>query len=228
MKNLNLKKIAAAVLIFAVLLMTAACAAGQKAAEDTASELQTTQEAAAPDDSQPADETLGQEPEQQDAEQSEDSDNTPDGGQRTGLLAKPALWLLLALGILLLLLAGILIRHHVILKNRRRAFDNPDNSGAASSLFADAAGLLSALGLERGGGSMLALCGPVSERFGEETADTFRAMAALNEKALFSSRTLDAAERESMRNFHGTVLNLLKTNTKWPRKLRLKWLNCLY
>ena len=65
MKNLNLKKIAAAVLIFAVLLMTAACAAGQKAAEDTASELQTTQEAAAPDDSQPADETLGQEPEQQ-------------------------------------------------------------------------------------------------------------------------------------------------------------------
>ena len=172
--------------------------------------------------------TEGQEPEQQDAEQSEDSDNTPDGGQRTGLLAKPALWLLLALGILLLLLAGILIRHHVILKNRRRAFDDPDNSGAASSLFADAAGLLSALGLERGGGSMLALCGPVSERFGEETADTFRAMAALNEKALFSSRTLDAAERESMRNFHGTVLNLLKTNTKWPRKLRLKWLNCLY
>lgn len=172
--------------------------------------------------------TEGQEPEQQDAEQSEDSDNTPDGGQRTGLLAKPALWLLLALGILLLLLAGILIRHHVILKNRRRAFDDPDNSGAASSLFADAAGLLSALGLERGGGSMLALCGPVSERFGEETADTFRAMAALNEKALFSSRTLDAAERENMRNFHGTVLNLLKTNTKWPRKLRLKWLNCLY
>ena len=65
MKNLNLKKIAAAVLIFAVLLMTAACAAGQKAAADTASEPQTTQEAAAPDDSQPADETLGQEPEQQ-------------------------------------------------------------------------------------------------------------------------------------------------------------------
>lgn len=65
MKNLNLKKIAAAVLIFAVLLMTAACAAGQKAAVDTASESQTSQEAAAPDDSQPADETLGQEPEQQ-------------------------------------------------------------------------------------------------------------------------------------------------------------------
>ena len=65
MKNLNLKKIAAAILIFAVLLMTAACAAGQKAAEDTASGSQSSQEAATPDDSQPTDETLGQEPEQQ-------------------------------------------------------------------------------------------------------------------------------------------------------------------
>lgn len=65
MKNLNLKKIAAAILIFAVLLMTAACAAGQKAAEDTASGSQTSQEAATPDDSQPTDGTLGQEPEQQ-------------------------------------------------------------------------------------------------------------------------------------------------------------------
>ena len=65
MKNLNVKKIAAAILIFAVLLMTAACAAGQKAAADTASESQTSQEAATPDDSQPTDETLGQEPEQQ-------------------------------------------------------------------------------------------------------------------------------------------------------------------
>lgn len=65
MKNLNLKKIAAAILIFAVLLMTAACATGQKAAADTASESQTSQEAATPDDSQPTDETLGQEPEKQ-------------------------------------------------------------------------------------------------------------------------------------------------------------------
>ena len=37
MKNLNLKKIAASILIFALLLTTAACAAGQKAAADTAS-----------------------------------------------------------------------------------------------------------------------------------------------------------------------------------------------
>ena len=172
--------------------------------------------------------TEGQEPEQDDAEQSEDPDNTPDGGQRTGLLAKPAFWILLIAGILLLFVLFILIRHHIILKNRQKTFENPDNSEAISSLFSDAAKLLSALGFDRRGGSMLALYDPISGQFGEETANTFRTMVFLNEKALFSSKTPDDPEREMMRNFHGTVLNLLKTSTKWPRKLRLKWLNCLY
>ena len=172
--------------------------------------------------------TEGQEPEQDDAEQSEDPDNTPDGGQRSGLLTKPAFWILLVVGILLLLVLFILIRHHIILKNRQKTFENPDNSESISSLFSDAAKLLSALGFDRRGGSMLALYDPISGQFGEETANTFRTMVFLNEKALFSSKTPDDPEREMMRNFHGTVLNLLKTSTKWPRKLRLKWLNCLY
>lgn len=172
--------------------------------------------------------TEGQEPEQDDAEQSEDPDNTPDGGQRTGLLAKPAFWILLIAGILLLFVLFILIRHHIILKNRQKTFDDPDNSESISSLFSDAAKLLSALGFDRRGGSMLALYDPISGQFGEETANTFRTMVFLNEKALFSSKASDDTEREMMRNFHGTVLNLLKTNTKWPKRLRLKWLNCLY
>ena len=171
--------------------------------------------------------TEGQEPEQQDAEPDNSEDNTPDGGQRTGLLAKPAFWILLIAGILLLFVLFILIRHHIILKNRQKTFENPDNSESISSLFSDAAKLLSALGFDRNGGSMLTLYGPISGQFGEETANTFRTMVFLNEQALFSSKAPDDPEREAMRNFHGTVLNLLKTNTKWPKRLRLKWLNCL-
>ena len=172
--------------------------------------------------------TEGQEPEQQDADQSENPDNTPDGGQRTGLLAKPAFWILLIAGILLLLVLVILIRHHIILKNRQKTFDDPDNSESISSLFSDAAKLLSAFGFDRRGGSMLALYDPISGQFGEETANTFRTMVFLNEKALFSSKTPDDTEREAMQDFYKTVLNLLKTNTKYLKKFRLKWLNCLY
>ena len=172
--------------------------------------------------------TEGQEPEEQDADQSETPDNTPDGGQRTGLLAKPAFWILLVVGILLLLALFILIRRHIILKNRQKTFDDSDNSESISSLFSDAAKLLSALGFDRNGGSMLALYPPISGRFGEDTANTFQSMVFLNEKALFSSKTPDDTERKAMQNFHETVLNLLKTNTKYFKKLRLKWLNCLY
>ena len=172
--------------------------------------------------------TEGQEPEQDDAEPDNSEDNTPDGGKRTGLLTKPAFWILLIAGLLLLFVLLILIRHHIILKNRQKAFENPDNSEAVSSLFSDAAKLLSALGFDRGNGSMLTLYPPISGRFGEETANTFRTMVFLNEKALFSSKTPENDEREAMQNFHQTVLNLLKTNIKWPKRLRLKWLNCLY
>ena len=172
--------------------------------------------------------TEGQEPEEQDAEQSETPDNPPDGGQRTGLLATPVFWLLLVVGILFLFVLLILIRHHILLKKRRKMFENENNSESVSSLFSDAAKLLSALGFDRRGGSMLALYPPISGRFGEDTANTFQSMVFLNEKALFSSKTPDDSEREAMQDFHKTVLNLLKTNTKWPKRLRLKWLNCLY
>ena len=172
--------------------------------------------------------TEGQEPEEQDADQSETPDNTPDGGQRTGLLATPAFWLLLVLGVLLLFVLLILIRHHVLLKKRRKMFENENNSESVSSLFSDAAKLLSALGFDRNGDSMLALYASISGRFGEKAADTFQSMVFLNEKALFSSKTPDDTERKAMQNFHETVLNLLKTNTKYLKKLRLKWLNCLY
>ena len=52
MKNLNLRKLAAAILTAAVLLTMTACAAGQKPAESTAAEPETTQQIAAPNPAQ--------------------------------------------------------------------------------------------------------------------------------------------------------------------------------
>lgn len=172
--------------------------------------------------------TEGQELEQDDAEPDDSEDNTPDGGQRTGLLNKPAFWILLVVGILLLLLAAIFIRHAVILKKRNEAFTQEDPSAAAACLFTDCAALLAAMGLKRGTGSMLELCGDMKERFGEEATSRLRDMTMLNARALFSAKALTNEERTSMEQFHASVLDLLKTHTNWPRKLRLKWLDCLY
>ena len=172
--------------------------------------------------------TEGQELEQDNAEPDNSEDNTPDGGQRTGLLHKPVFWILLVVGILLLLLAAIIIRHAVILKKRNETFTQEDPSAAAACLFTDCAALLAAMGFKRGTGSMLELCETAKTQLGEEYAAKLHDMTMYNAQALFSSRAISPEPLAEMRAFHGTTMENLKTRCKPLRKLRLKWLNCLY
>lgn len=172
--------------------------------------------------------TEGQELEQDDAEPDNSEDNTPDGGQRTGLLHKPAFWIILIVALLLLLLAAVFIRHAVILKKRNETFTQEDPSAAAACLFTDCATLLAAMGFKRGTGSMLELCETAREQLGEECAAKLHDMTMYNAQALFSSRAISPEQLTEMRAFHDTTMENLKTRCKPLRKLRLKWLNCLY
>ena len=172
--------------------------------------------------------TEGQELEQDDAEPDDSEDNTPDGGQRTGLLHKPAFWIILIAALLLLLLAAIFIRHAVILKKRNETFTQEDPSAAAACLFTDCAALLAALGLKRGTGSMLELCETAKAQLGEDYAAKLHDMTMYNAQALFSSRAITPEQLAEMRAFRDATLESLKTRCKPLHKLRLKWLNCLY
>ena len=172
--------------------------------------------------------TEGQELEQDNAEPDNSEDNTPDGGQRTGLLHKPAFWIILIVALLLLLLAAVFIRHAVILKKRNETFTQEDPSAAAACLFTDCAALLAAMGFKRGTGSMLEICETAKEQLGEEYAAKLHDMTMYNAQALFSSRAISPEQLTEMRAFHDATLESLKTHTNWPKKLRLKWLDCLY
>lgn len=172
--------------------------------------------------------TEGQELEQDNAEPDDSEDNTPDGGQRTGLLHKPAFWIILVAALLLLLLAAIIICHEVILKKRNETFTQEDPSAAAACLFTDCAALLAAMGFKRGTGSMLELCEAAKTQLGEDYAAKLHDMTMYNAQALFSSRAISPEQLTEMRAFHDTTMENLKTRCKPLRKLRLKWLNCLY
>lgn len=172
--------------------------------------------------------TEGQELEQDNAEPDNSEDSTPDGGQRTGLLHKPAFWIILIAALLLLLLAAVFIRHAVILKKRNEAFTQEDPSAAAACLFTDCAALLAAMGLKRGTGSMLELCEMAKAQLGEDYAAKLHDMTMYNAQALFSSRAISPEQLTEMRAFHDTTMENLKTRCKPLHKLRLKWLNCLY
>lgn len=172
--------------------------------------------------------TEGQELEQDDAEPDNSEDNTPDGGQRTGLLHKPAFWIILIAALLLLLLAAIFVRHAVILKKRNEAFTQEDPSAAAACLFTDCAALLAAMGLKRGTGSMLELCEMAKAQLGEDYAAKLHDMTMYNAQALFSSRAISTEQLAEMRAFHDATLDALKAHYKPLRRLRLKWISCLY
>lgn len=172
--------------------------------------------------------TEGQELEQDNAEPDNSEDNTPDGGQRTGLLHKPAFWIILIAALLLLLLAAVFIRHAVILKKRNETFTQEDPSAAAACLFTDCAALLAAMGLKRGTGSMLELCETAKEQLGEDYAAKLHDMTMYNAQALFSSRAIMPEQLTEMCAFHDTTMENLKTRCKPLHKLRLKWISCLY
>ena len=172
--------------------------------------------------------TEGQELEQDNAEPDNSEDNTPDGGQRTGLLHKPAFWIILIAVLLLLLLAAIFIRHAVILKKRNETFTQEDQSAAAACLFTDCAAMLAAMGFKRGTGSMLELCETAKAQLGEEYAAKLHDMTMYNAQALFSSRAITPEQLAEMRTFHDATLDALKAHYKPLRRLRLKWISCLY
>jgi len=66
------------------------------------------------------------------------------------------------------------------------------------------------------------------EQLGEDYAAKLHDMTMYNAQALFSSRAISPEQLTEMRAFHGTTMENLKTRCKPLRKLRLKWLNCLY
>ncbi|MFQ6937000.1 MAG: hypothetical protein ACLRSV_00440 [Oscillospiraceae bacterium] len=75
---------------------------------------------------------------------------------------------------------------------------------------------------------MLELCETAKEQLGEEYAAKLHDMTMYNAQALFSSRAISPEQLTEMRAFHDTTMENLKTRCKPLRKLRLKWLNCLY
>ena len=88
--------------------------------------------------------------------------------------------------------------------------------------------MLAAMGFKRGTGSMLELCETAKEQLGEEYAAKLHDMTMYNAQALFSSRAITPEQLAEMHMFYDTTLESLKTHTNRPKKLRLKWLNCLY
>ena len=163
-----------------------------------------------------------EEPEEQEQPQ-------PNGGSMVQVILKTVLWSVLILtGIGLLVFLVLWIRRKVLLNRREKKFADENISDAAAWIYADTSLILEKIGFDRGNGSMRSLQQPLAERYGAEFGAQFEWVSDLNDLAMFSNYPLTEEDRRALRQFRALVLQKLKTEVKWYRRMWLQWAKCLY
>ena len=163
-----------------------------------------------------------EEPEEQEQPQ-------PNGGSMVQVILKTVLWsVLILIGIGLLVFLVLWIRRMVLLNRREKKFADENISDAVAWIYADTSRILEKIGFDRGNGSMRSLQQPLAERYGAEFGAQFEWVSDLNDLALFSHFQLTEEDRTALRQFRALVLQKLKTEAKWYRRMWLRWAKCLY
>ncbi len=163
------------------------------------------------------------------AEQKDEQPNTqpvrlPQREHTSGVL----LTILLVAAILVLLALALVLRRTILLRRRARRLAALSCTDAVCAIYADTAALLARLGLSRGHGSMLPLCVDASARFGAEYGALLEQMTMLNARARFSSHGAQEDERQRMQRLYDATLTQVKTHAGALRRLKMRWLECLY
>lgn len=169
------------------------------------------------------------EPEQNAKDDEQDGDSPQNANTPRTQLRRAVL---LALGLLLTLLAALVLllvlRRRRVLRQRTAQFEDENVSDAICWRFAHCERLLKKLGLDRGCGSILKLGPQASQQLGQDYGEEFMHMALLNREALFSSHEMTGRQQDEMAQFCEQTTQLLKQRTKPMKRLRLKWIECLY
>ena len=168
--------------------------------------------------------------EKKDEEEEEPTEQPePTGGAMVRIILETMLWsLLIVLGIILVLFLILWLRRKLLLGKKEKKFQSTAVSDGIAWIYADTAMLLEKLGFDRGNGSMRELAKPLEEKYGPEFAAQFYAVTNLNDRAMFSSQTMEEEHRKAARKFHSHVLRKLKSELKWYKRMWLKWVRCLY
>ena len=184
-----------------------------------------------PDNTLEGDLETDREDEEEDSDEDTDSaPQTPEtlGGTVVKILKRSFKWIAWLLLILAAFFAMLWLRRKKLLKRKEQRFRDEDVRSAVGWILADTVLLLEQMGLNRENGSLRALSDPVRNRFGEEFGSQFEMITALNDRAVFSRKAMEESCRMTALSFRRETLNRMKAETKWYRRLWLKWLRCLY
>ena len=163
-------------------------------------------------------------------EESDASTQTPEplGGTVVRILKKSLVWLAYLLLVFVAFCIFLWLRRKKLLEKKQQLFRDENVANAVGWIIADATLLLEQMGISRENGSLRDITEPVNARFGEAYAANFEEIIRLNDRAVFSKRTMEESCRETALHFREETLVRMKKEVKWYRRVRLKWLQCLY
>lgn len=181
-------------------------------------------------DSETENEELDPEEAEDDSPMEEDMEiPDPNGGSVVRIMT---IVLTSLLKILLILLAAFLIlffRRRYINGKREKKFCAEAPKDAVGWIFADVIAILQCMGIHVGeNGSLRQLHEPVQKKFGDVYACELDRMITVNDRALFSSRSMKETQRNEMLEFRLETIEKATEQIKWYKRLWLKWVRCLY
>ena len=166
---------------------------------------------------------------QDDEEQEEQERPEPSGGSQVTVVVQTVMkGILVIVAVLLLILLILWIRRKILLNRKEKKFRSGNISDAVAWIYADTALILEKLGFSRGNGSMRTLQKPLEERYGAEFASRFAEVSALNDRAMFSGRAMEEEQRTAALGFRDLVIQKLRSEMKWYKRMWLRWARCLY
>lgn len=159
----------------------------------------------------------------------EEEEPLPDsqGGTVTGFLGKAWPWLTALLALFLAVLA-VVLRHRMVLSARYRRFRNPCVGDGVAWIVADTIRILEKTGVSRKNGSLRDMGPTLESRFGEDYLRAFQGMVRCNDRALFSSRSLEEESRREVLAFRSLTIEKIKIREKPVRRWWMRWVLCLY
>lgn len=159
----------------------------------------------------------------------EEEEPLPDsqGGTVTSFLGKAWPWLAGLLALLLVVLA-VVLRRRMVLSARYRRFRNPCVGDGVAWIVADTVQILEKTGVSRKNGSLRDMGPTLESRFGEEYLRAFQGMVRCNDRALFSSRSLEEESRREALAFRSLTIEKIETREKPVRRWWMRWVLCLY
>ena len=134
--------------------------------------------------------------------------------------------LLSLLGLLLAAILFLLARYlkkRCELRQRLAEFDDASTAKGICAIFAYCRELLGDMGIKSGGASVHSLTPRVAKLCGEDTAALYGECAAIWEEAAFSTHEMNEEQREKLKHLHDALLVQLKKNTKFFRRLVLRF-----